>query len=70
MLADLPKVIQALKRRDADQMEQLMVEHVENFVRAVGRFFYLRGVDWTFSSLRNSPNNHVKGEQKWRKDRS
>jgi len=39
MLADLPKVIEALKGRDADQMEQLMVEHVEHFARAVGRYF-------------------------------
>jgi DNA-binding GntR family transcriptional regulator len=39
MLADLPKVIEALKGRDADQMEQLMVEHVEHFASAVGRYF-------------------------------
>ncbi|MFB0507594.1 MAG: GntR family transcriptional regulator [Thermodesulfobacteriota bacterium] len=39
MLADLPKVIEALKGRDADRMEQLMVEHVEHFARAVGRSF-------------------------------
>ncbi|MFX0202698.1 MAG: GntR family transcriptional regulator [Candidatus Hodarchaeota archaeon] len=39
MLADLPKVIRALKKRDAGQMEQLMVEHVEHFARTVGRYF-------------------------------
>jgi DNA-binding GntR family transcriptional regulator len=39
MLADLPKVIKALKDRNADQMEQLMVDHVENFVKAVRRYF-------------------------------
>jgi DNA-binding GntR family transcriptional regulator len=35
----LPKYIQTLKDRDADQMGQLMVEHVEHFVEAVRRYF-------------------------------
>ncbi|MFX0200012.1 MAG: GntR family transcriptional regulator [Candidatus Hodarchaeota archaeon] len=42
LLADLPKIIQALKRKDSERMEELMVEHVEHFVRAVGRSFLLR----------------------------
>lgn len=35
----LPKYIQTLKNQDADQMGQLMVEHVEHFVEAVRRYF-------------------------------
>ena len=37
--ADLPKVIKALKRRDADQMEKLIEDHVELFVKKVRRRF-------------------------------
>ncbi len=32
---DIPKVIRALKQRDADEMERVMVEHVEHFVAKV-----------------------------------
>ncbi len=39
ILTDLTQYIQALKRRDADQMEQLMVDHVEHFVDSVRRYF-------------------------------
>jgi len=41
MLSDLPKIIRALKKRDADQMEQLMIDHIENFVKAVRKYFQL-----------------------------
>jgi DNA-binding GntR family transcriptional regulator len=39
ILTDLTQYIQALTRRDADQMEQLMVDHVEHFVDSVRRYF-------------------------------
>ena len=42
MPADLPKMIRALKKRDAGQMEQLIIDHVEHFVGAVRKYFQLR----------------------------
>ena len=39
MRADLPKVIQAIKNRDADEMERLARKHVENFVGKVRAYF-------------------------------
>ena len=39
MLADLPKIIKALKARDGNKMEELMVNHVENFVKDVRKHF-------------------------------
>lgn len=39
ILTDLPQYIQTLKRRDADKMGQLMVDHVEDFVDSVRRYF-------------------------------
>jgi DNA-binding GntR family transcriptional regulator len=38
IMKDLPKVIQALKIRDADQMERLMVNHTERFFHEVAKF--------------------------------
>lgn len=39
ILTDLQQYVQALKRRDADQMGQLMVDHVEHFVDSVRKYF-------------------------------
>ena len=36
---DLSKVIQLLKQKDADEMERLLVEHVEGFVAKVSNYF-------------------------------
>lgn len=39
MRTDLPKVIQALKEKNGDEMEQLMVDHVKHFVEKVRNSF-------------------------------
>ncbi|MBW1696563.1 MAG: GntR family transcriptional regulator [Deltaproteobacteria bacterium] len=39
MKADLPKVIHALRHRDADEMERLARKHVENFIARVREYF-------------------------------
>jgi len=39
MSIDLPKVVQALKQKDADEMKRLMVGHVEHFVEKVRSYF-------------------------------
>lgn len=36
---DIPKVIRALKQRDADEMERVMVKHVEHFVAKLRNSF-------------------------------
>ncbi len=36
---DIPKVIHALKQHDADEMERVMVNHVEHFVAKLRNFF-------------------------------
>ena len=39
MFADLPKIIEALKARDVNKREELMVNHVGNFVKNVRKHF-------------------------------
>jgi len=39
MHADVPKLIQALKKRDSNQLEKLLMDHVGNFAKAVRRYF-------------------------------
>jgi DNA-binding GntR family transcriptional regulator len=39
MSADMPKLIKTLKKRDSVQLEKLLMDHVENFVKAVRRCF-------------------------------
>jgi DNA-binding GntR family transcriptional regulator len=39
MSADMPRLIKTLKKRDSAQLEKLLMDHVENFVKAVRRYF-------------------------------